>query len=641
MLVTDPRVHVFFCGHTHYYNRMRVFDPTTVGNTGFPDQDGGVYQVDVGAIGNSAGDGKLTMVYVQVEEDSIRFRTVQSPRENSQWSLAEDWSITHAKKFNTDLQEPQAGSEVSGTLGINWSISEELSAVGMSILYISNDTGANWDTLWTGPSAQTSYAWNTGEYPDGTRYMLRLVSKNDAGFGFSQTGGTFTINNPGNAVPEIALLSPQEGELGSGLLLIDWDAGDADGDSLAFSMRYSVDNGLSWKSVFSGLQNTTDYLWNTPLLKNSPNYRLILRCTDGVVETADTSAVFEVFNERQSIPSSQINHVAGTSGAIISAQFADAQQLTGDLYRIIFDDTLFGQTVYTVDNVNTGERLVEHAGEIDGITEGPLVDGIRLIIKDYNPPEADLDLSGWTVGSATLGFSITVPKRYIAGELRTGVPYPADYKVSLFENIVDSTSTAFGLPAQPLKFSVRNLTDDRKTEILFIEQDKNQTVSDLDEIIIIERDEIGEPQLAWSIFFSGGNDHVQPVPGDEFSFKTLKPVKSGDVFELTASLVTSSSDRKPVTLPLTMMLYPNYPNPFNPSTTITYFLPRSQKIIVAVYNLLGQKVVNLWRGDQRAGTHSVTWDGRDRDGRIVSSGVYIYRIDAADVTKSAKMMFLK
>lgn len=641
MLVKDPRVRIFFCGHTHYYYRMQVVDPASVGSTGLPNQEGGVYQVDVGAIGNFLGDGKLTLIYAQVEEDSIRLRTIQTPRENTQWSLTEDWTIPGTKRFSAELTTPQAESEVAGLVDINWTVSDGLSATGTSILYISKDAGAHWDTLWTGPSSEITHAWDTANFTDGTRYMLRLVSENSEGFGFTQTGGTFTINNPGNAAPEIELLTPAEGELIKGDRLINWYAGDADSDPLTFSMVYSVDNGFSWKSEFSGLQNITEYVWNTPLLKNSPNYKIILRCTDGIIETADTSAVFEIFNERQSIPSSQISHASGSGGAIISAQYADANQLTGNLYRITFDDTLFSRTVYSVDNINSGERLVENATEIDGVTEGPFFDGIRLIIKDFDPPESDLENTGWAVGASTLDFSITVPTVFIGGELRTAVPHPSDYKITLFDEVVDSSTAAFGIPPKPLKFTVWNLTDDRKADFLFTEFDGNQTISDLDKVTIIEPDAQGELQIAWSIFFTGSRNHIAPVPGDEFLFRTLKPIKSEDIFELKASLVTSVSTRKSKTLPLTMTLYPNYPNPFNPSTTISYFLPKSQKIIVAVYNLRGQKVVNLWRGNQRAGRHSVTWDGRDKLGAMVSSGLYIYRIDGRSISKSAKMMFLK
>jgi len=85
----------------------------------------------------------------------------------------------------------------------------------------------------------------------------------------------------------------------------------------------------------------------------------------------------------------------------------------------------------------------------------------------------------------------------------------------------------------------------------------------------------------------------------------------------------------------------NYPNPFNPVTNIEYKLPQAGFVKLTVYNLLGQKVVTLVDGIQRNGTHSVTWNSRDRNGNVVPSGIYFYRLEAGSVSLTAKMLLLK
>lgn len=83
------------------------------------------------------------------------------------------------------------------------------------------------------------------------------------------------------------------------------------------------------------------------------------------------------------------------------------------------------------------------------------------------------------------------------------------------------------------------------------------------------------------------------------------------------------------------------PNPFNPMTTVTYGMPTSGHIELAVYNVAGQLVKTLVNGDETAGWHAVTWDGRDDNGGRVASGVYFARMQADEFTGSTKMVLLK
>jgi len=94
-------------------------------------------------------------------------------------------------------------------------------------------------------------------------------------------------------------------------------------------------------------------------------------------------------------------------------------------------------------------------------------------------------------------------------------------------------------------------------------------------------------------------------------------------------------------VPSDFELSQNYPNPFNPETKIKFQLPIASKVILKVYNMLGQEVRTLVDSDMRAGYHSVVWDGRNDMGIQVASGVYIYRIKAAKYVTSRKMVLLK
>lgn len=88
-------------------------------------------------------------------------------------------------------------------------------------------------------------------------------------------------------------------------------------------------------------------------------------------------------------------------------------------------------------------------------------------------------------------------------------------------------------------------------------------------------------------------------------------------------------------------LQANYPNPFNPSTTISFSLPKQSHVNITVYNLLGQETKTLLNASVTAGEHQVEWDGTDDDGRTVATGIYLYRILADDFTQSRKMVLAK
>ena len=85
-------------------------------------------------------------------------------------------------------------------------------------------------------------------------------------------------------------------------------------------------------------------------------------------------------------------------------------------------------------------------------------------------------------------------------------------------------------------------------------------------------------------------------------------------------------------------LLPNAPNPFNPSTQITYSLSQDRAVSLVVYNLMGQSVRVLVDGFQSPGSHRVEWDGRDASGRQVAAGIYFYRLQAGSFAAVRKMI---
>lgn len=95
------------------------------------------------------------------------------------------------------------------------------------------------------------------------------------------------------------------------------------------------------------------------------------------------------------------------------------------------------------------------------------------------------------------------------------------------------------------------------------------------------------------------------------------------------------------TVPQEFALRQNYPNPFNPSTTISFDLPTRNHVVLEVYDVLGKLVKTLINEEMMPGNMDIQWDGTDNAGQHVTSGVYLYRIEAGSFTMARKMVLVK
>ncbi len=165
----------------------------------------------------------------------------------------------------------------------------------------------------------------------------------------------------------------------------------------------------------------------------------------------------------------------------------------------------------------------------------------------------------------------------------------------------------------------------------------------------------------WDVVFSDGNDRKLTVSGIDripdgmqawllTDKATTIQLREGEQLTLandvkSAQLVIGNDSyltgQISELLPKEFALNQNFPNPFNPSTTIRFALPKASQVELAVYNTLGQKVATVVDGQMEAGNHAVVWDGRNSGNQQVASGVYFYRLQAGSYNQTKKMMLLK
>ena len=272
------------------------------------------------------------------------------------------------------------------------------------------------------------------------------------------------------------------------------------------------------------------------------------------------------------------------------------------------------------------------------ITEEPPVDWLSLA------PVSD------TLGS---GESVPVALRFHTAGLDTGI-----YLTTLKVSSSDSVAPELYLPVTLEVYGVPSIASDADTlnfgGVMVGEQGQqhfqivNHGSGDL---------------LVSSIFSTAPVFQADPTqstvsPGDSIEVMvTFSPDSVGNfegILKITANdpmidtlMVYLQGSGEPVLgitsdqLPREFALSANYPNPFNPSTTIAYQLPQSVPVTLTVYNLLGQRVRRLVQGVLAPGYYRAVWNGRNDAGVAVGSGIYIYRFEAGDYRQVRKMILLK
>ncbi len=135
-------------------------------------------------------------------------------------------------------------------------------------------------------------------------------------------------------------------------------------------------------------------------------------------------------------------------------------------------------------------------------------------------------------------------------------------------------------------------------------------------------------------------------PVGEWCFEVTNVTSGTHTYDAASNAVTRACESGPVfkevngavasLIPDPYGLHQNYPNPFNPATEISYSLPKAGHVNISVYNIMGQKVAELVNNNLTAGIHSVEWDAS-----AMSSGIYLYRIEAEEFSDTKKMLLIK
>ena len=201
-----------------------------------------------------------------------------------------------------------------------------------------------------------------------------------------------------------------------------------------------------------------------------------------------------------------------------------------------------------------------------------------------------------------------------------------------FSNAADSSTIVLDEGTTPVTLSLVNHSNtDLSTVTVSIDQTKLPSwlsIQNTSQTVNIPKGANGQDKILLQFTVTdapAGAEMIVPL--------TLRD-SYGNVWNSSVRVLTSS-------LPLQNALYGNFPNPFNPTTTIKYSLKENSKTSLVIYNSLGQKIKTLVDAPQASGVHTLIWNGKNDRGQQAASGMYFMKLSAGKFTQTKRMMMLE
>jgi len=335
-----------------------------------------------------------------------------------------------------------------------------------------------------------------------------------------------------------------------------------------------------------------------------------------------------------------------------------------------------GMTIYnsTEANINIHSFTGGQIGYVDSVAFNTLTDGMPIIpaVGGFHPPIGyDLPAAGYSIEmtdfSDSLSYAYFLTDSAIYNYRRTQalenetdlLDYVNDglslinpdqvVKTTNLETIFLQDSTA------EKKFVIQNLGMSSQDSLYLTGQHQNELLlqnygtNTQYDLRVQYVSESGRSTFSHAAVLLAANSTHQIVPvWDTLGDTTLTIyVDNGndgtpdDSVQLTNETTDIENGRGNLLIPEKYHLDQNYPNPFNPTTTIGYSLPQDSKVQLIIYDIAGREIWRYSQSMQTAGWHTIQWNGQNKLGQKVSTGVYFYRLQADQFVDVKKMMFMK
>ncbi len=332
----------------------------------------------------------------------------------------------------------------------------------------------------------------------------------------------------------------------------------------------------------------------------------------------------------------------------------------GDTYQMTFQNNgpFYNSTVssYSLENLTTGQVLdnnvpINYYGQ-----EMPVFDGSIGYI--YNDTLVKIDSTAWLKGQC----NYTVIPRLDQQFATTNIAYPADFQIKFYDHVVDTSQHLFfgGPPAQPVDFTVWNMTENSKAPFIFYDNNENGKFDAGDEVVIVCGDSAGAPpapgqyHTTWSVKFVTDTTQatqIAPSPGDVYEIMTTKPFRDNESFTFamrgetidTTLAKNQLGDIKVVPNPYLGAVSWEPPLLFQTGRgqRLLYFTHLPKFCTIRIYTVSGALVQTLHH-DAPDNDGQEPWNLLSKDGMDIAYGLYIYQVDAPGIgTKIGKFAVVK
>lgn len=543
---------------------------------------------------------------------------------------------------------PNGGEVIAGTYNITYSASSVTPNPLQIDLFLKSDIGT--DTIAIGQSNTGTFSWDSALWPDGVCYRILIGVYDSLTFGSDISDDIFTIDNPGNAPPELTVLSPLESDTLFGNYNITWFARDPEfHDSLLINIYFKSQYDVTFQTIASDEPNDSIYTWNTVPHRNGAG-TLIVETADEEFTIAETVYVY-LLNQ---ISGGPVNQIIGLNNCVDLAVFIhQPQNITGHTYELRFlqyrallnETYYYPEYIYEITDSNTGVTVLDTYSLKDGCIFGSQALGI----DDYS---AIID--GFSMGAATQTNDIISMSNFRNDSVLVVIgSYPQDSIILL----APGPRTWWAYRGSRLQLDWISHANGGLT-LLVSDLDYGDTIPYKPYSIIQNPDSA----FGWCFreHFAGGtasdtlrvtdcwlmlcgerigfsNSVPAPQFGDRwivYPFGYAPPIK-GNVYRFTPQVGINENKTQ-----MSFISFQVYPVPFIKNLFITYTVPKRQNVKLVVYDVCGRRVKLFEDGIVEPGVHKIIWNGLDDKNRKAAAGVYFCRFVAEGTYTDTKKFIL-
>ena len=495
------------------------------------------------------------------------------------------------------------------SINIKWNDSDPDDNAKVALYYDNDNYGGNGVLITEGINEDdntNSFNWSAGNIETGTYYIYAAIQDSTSGPVISY------YNTPIKIVNTSAPAAPQnlQSSVTDTSVTLSWTR--LTGSTYNYNVYYSTNGEVNYNSSSFNVGNTSTF--NFTNFVPGKEYKFTVTAVDTIYNESDLSNVVAV---------NYISATKNNSPVILKQKFpstAFKNQLLN--YKINTFDSDGDPLTFSVQNAPTG-LTIDNTGQL---TWSPTVQqiGINNISFTVDDNKGLKDSTSFTItvlDSLTSKGTVYLNKPYYYGYSDQPTVIVQDINLDVSSTQIDSQMVHIYSGRDNNGIDILTKETEANSGLFTAEFSLNNTTS-------------GNNALSVS-----STDSITAVYVDNFPADTVKSV--GYFID---SLTTDVEDYNAVT-PKKYKLDNAYPNPFNPSTTIQYYIPEAAHVRLSIYNALGQLIKTLVDEEKEKGIHIIKWDGRNQFGNVVSSGIYFYRFEAKGKEGgkiiSKKMILLK